>query len=210
MKEWNVERISINPQTMWEPTLQKIGRHHTINDVKNSIALARKIGFKVINMDLIIGLPGENPNTISYTLKQLEEIMPENLTLHALALKRSSVYKEKGVEFSLPTEPQKMFQLAEDWCRSKGYQSYYLYRQKQIVSNLENVGYCLPGHPSLYNIQMIEERQTIWGLGVGAGSKIVNHDLTLLNKYNPKDLLVYNERIGEIIREKVDKIKGLS
>jgi len=211
LKNFAVDRISINPQTMWEPTLQKIGRAHSVQDVIDKMQLARKVGFKVINMDLIIGLPDEDTDTLKHTLKEIEVLKPENLTLHALAIKRTAKLRENIEQFTSPSEVEKMYAFAEEWSKQRGYKPYYLYRQKQIVANLENVGYSFSVFPCIYNIQMIEERQTIWGLGVGAGSKIVNpHDWTLVNSYNPKDLLLYNQRLDEIIKAKVDKIKGLS
>ncbi|MFZ5943330.1 MAG: coproporphyrinogen dehydrogenase HemZ [Bacillota bacterium] len=210
MREFLVDRVSINPQTMWQPTLDKIGREHSVADVVEKVCIARNMGFKVINMDLIIGLPGENYAIMEHTLRAIENVMPENLTIHSLALKRASKLKEESADCALPSDAGEMFSLTEKWCREKGYLPYYLYRQKQIIGNMENVGYCQPGTPCLYNIQMMEERQTIWGLGLGAGSKIVNSDLTLENIYNPKDLIHYNENFSGFLKTKVDKILGLS
>lgn len=210
LKKMGIERISINPQTMWEATLKKIGRSHTVQDILNKMTLARKVGFKIINMDLIIGLPGENLEIFRYTLKKIKQLKPENITFHTLAFKRSAKLNQNKDHFSFSPQVEEMFKLAEKFAKQEGYQPYYLYRQKQILANLENIGYSLPEQACLYNIQMMEERQTIWGLGVGAGSKIINpQDWTLENSYNPKDLLIYNQRIKEIIRTKVDKIKGL-
>ena len=210
LKDFEVERISINPQTMWEPTLKKIGRNHSAGDIFTTMELARKIGFKVINMDLIVGLPGENLEIFKHTLDNIEVLKPENLTLHSLALKRTAKLRENTENLTPGCEVEKMFTYFEKWALERNYRPYYLYRQKLILGNLENVGYCLPGLPCLYNIQMIEERQTILGLGVGAGSKIINReDGIFRNSYNPKDLILYNERLEEIIEAKVDKIKGL-
>ncbi|MDK2823140.1 MAG: oxygen-independent coproporphyrinogen oxidase [Clostridia bacterium] len=210
LKNFLVNRISINPQTMWESTLEKIGRKHSTQDIFDKIHLARKTGFDIINMDLIIGLPGENLENLQYTFKKVDVVKPENLTLHTLAFKRTAKLQQNSQAVKSLTPVEEMFAFAEKWCFEKGYQPYYLYRQKQILANLENVGYSMGDKPCIYNIQMIEERQTIWGLGVGSGSKIVNPaDWTLVNKYNPKDLVVYNQRINEIVQAKVDKILGL-
>ena len=207
---YNVNRISINPQTMWAKTLQKIGRNHSPQDILEKFNMARNIGFKNINMDLIIGLPDEGLQNIKYTLGKIGYLKPENLTLHALAIKRTAKLKGQTEPYGLDNQLDKMFAFTEDWCKDNGYLPYYLYRQKQILGNQENIGYSLGEQPCIYNIQMIEERQTIWGLGVGAGSKIVDtRDWTLINTYNPKDLIIYCQRIDEIIKTKVDKILGL-
>lgn len=209
LKYGAVDRISINPQTMWAPTLINIGRAHTTEDVINKVEMARKIGFKVINMDLILGLPGENIEHFAYTLEEIKNLRPENVTFHALSIKRGAQLQDK--DLTQDEIVTKMNDLKEIWCKNEGYIPYYLYRQKQITANLENIGYSLPGLPSIYNIQMMEERQTIWGLGVGACTKVVNPlDWTLESIYNPKDILLYNQRIAEIIQAKVDKISGLS
>ena len=209
LKEFAVDRVSINPQTMWADTLIRISRLHTPEDIIAKFELARKTGF-AINMDLIIGLPGEGLEEIRYSLDKIEMLKPENLTIHALAIKRTAKLKEEKTVSFLANPVSQMFNYAETWCIRKNYKPYYLYRQKQIVGNQENIGYYLEDKPCLYNIQMMEERQTIWGLGVGAGSKVVNpDDWTLENTYNPKDLLLYSQRIEEIIKTKVDKIKSL-
>lgn len=209
LKEGLVDRISINPQTMWAPTLINIGRSHTTEDVINKVAMARKIGFKVINMDLILGLPGENVEHFAHSLKEIKDLRPENITFHALSIKRGAQLKDK--DLTQDKIVAEMNELKEKWCKDEGYIPYYLYRQKQITANLENIGYSLPGFPSIYNIQMMEERQTIWGLGVGGCTKVVNPmDWTLESIYNPKDILLYNQRIEEIVKTKVDKISSLS
>ncbi|MGI6225127.1 MAG: coproporphyrinogen dehydrogenase HemZ [Peptococcales bacterium] len=209
LKDYHVNRISINPQTMWEKTLEKVGRKHTPQDIIDKFNMTRGLGFANINMDLIVGLPGEGLLEFKYTLKEISKLKPENLTVHALAIKRTAQLKEQQEDLK-ENQAQDMFFYLEKWCEENFYLPYYLYRQKHILGNLENVGYSLGEKPCIYNIQMIEERQTIWGLGVGSGSKIVNPlDWTLLNKYNPKDLGLYNQRIKEIIQAKVDKIQTL-
>lgn len=209
LKAGAVDRISINPQTMWAPTLQKIGRAHTTEDVITKVEMARKIGFQVINMDLIIGLPEENIEHFTHSLQEIKNLKPENITFHALSIKRGAQLKDEDLVQGKIVA--KMNELKEIWCRDEGYIPYYLYRQKQITGNLENIGYSYPGLSSLYNIQMMEERQTIWGLGVGGCTKVVNNkDWTLKSIYNPKDILLYNQRIAEIVQTKIDKISGLS
>jgi oxygen-independent coproporphyrinogen-3 oxidase len=206
LKRYDVNRISINPQSMCQETLKRIGRMHTPEDIIEKFMLARKIGFD-INMDLIIGLPGEVLEDVKYSLEEIGKLEPENLTIHALAIKRTAKLRENKAVSVLDNQVSAMFTYAQEWCELNNYKPYYLYRQKQILGNQENVGYYRGEKPCIYNIQMMEERQTIWGLGVGAGSKIVNpEDWTLVNTYNPKDLILYSQRIEEIIKTKVDKI----
>ncbi|MCR4442051.1 MAG: coproporphyrinogen dehydrogenase HemZ [Peptococcaceae bacterium] len=211
LKSHKVERISINPQTMHEPTLLSIGRQHTTGAVEESVRLARKAGIPAINMDLIIGLPGENREVLAGTLKRVLAWKPENITLHALAIKRAALYRQERLELRLPghDEGRAMMEEAREMLEGAGYQPYYLYRQKEILAHGENVGYTLEGYPCLYNIQMMEERQTVLGFGVGAGSKIVNvRNWSVDNFYNPKDLLVYMARLEDLIKRKVDRLEA--
>ena len=208
----SVGRISINPQTMWEPTLKLIGRQHTIGDILEKYEMARQIGFEAINMDLIIGLPQERLEQFQYTLDMIGHLQPENLTVHTLAVKRASrlTIEQQDVQ-SDASAVEAMHQYLTYWLKGQPYMPYYLYRQKQMVAQLENVGYTLNGHESLYNIQMMEERQHILGLGVGAASKYIHpQDWTLETVNNPKDLLLYNERIDEIIEKKRARLTALA
>jgi len=209
LKNYGVNRISINPQTLHDCTLAAIGRAHQAADIYHIYRQAREIGFPVINMDLIVGLPGENRELLAETLERVIQLGPENITLHDLALKRAAYFKQVGVKLPSSHEGAAMTALAQQKLIAAGYQAYYLYRQKEILGHGENVGFCLPGTASLYNILMMEELQTILGLGVGAGSKIVDPaDLSVDNFYNPKDLLVYQERLEGIIVRKVDKLRS--
>jgi oxygen-independent coproporphyrinogen III oxidase len=209
LKKGGVNRISINPQSMQAETLKTIGRAHTPQDVIDKVTMARRLGFKNINMDIIIGLPGETVDDVMKTMDALTIIQPENLTVHTMAIKRASKLNETREDFELPIdyEVTKMLALSESGSKKMGMHPYYLYRQKQILGQLENVGYAKVGHDCLYNIQMMEERQTILGLGVGSGSKFVNsRDWTLESMYNPKDPQNYLERIEELIKRKKDKL----
>lgn len=209
LKKHGTVRLSINPQTMCESTLRAVGRSHTIKEIVESYLLAREIGLPVINMDLIIGLPGENRHLLGGTLQAVLDLRPENITLHALALKRAAHYRQERVELPSFTEGQAMLDLAQETLARAGYIPYYLYRQKEILAHGENVGYTTEGYACLYNIEMMEERLTIAGFGVGAGSKIVKTaDWSVDNYYNPRDLLVYLNRLGEIKRKKVDKLRA--
>ncbi len=209
LKESGVTRLSINPQTMNRETLLKIGRLHTPEDIVTSYALAREVGFDNINMDLIIGLPGETRREVEATLRQLENLAPENITVHTMAVKRASTINEHREDYMLPddVEVAAMLQLAGDFAAAWGMDPYYLYRQKYMVGPLENKGYARPHFECIYNIQVIEERQTILGLGAGAASKFVNpQDWTLTSFYNPKDPLNYCQRVSELVERKMSKL----
>lgn len=208
LKRHGVTRLSVNPQTMNDKTLQRVDRKHTAEDILTVYKAARAMGFAVINMDLIIGLPGENREILSATLEKIIHLRPENITLHALALKRASSYRQEPVALPGPQKGRELMELAQTTLERAGYLPYYLYRQKEILAHGENVGYTLFWHPCIYNIQMIEERQVILGFGVGAGSKFpdpVNE--TVENIYNPRDLPLYLARLAKIIRQKVDKLE---
>lgn len=209
LKSHGVTRLSINPQTMNDGTLQIIGRRHSAEQIIEAYREARECGIPFINMDLIIGLPGEDAALLGKTLKTVLALRPDNITLHALAIKRAAYYRQAGVELPSQKEGEAMSALARQELETHGYIPYYLYRQKEILAHGENVGYTLPGAECNYNIQMIEERQTVLGFGVGAGSKIIRtSDWAVDNFYNPKDLLLYLARLDEIVQRKVDKVRA--
>lgn len=208
-KQYGVTRVSINPQSMNPGTLRAIGRSHEPEEVAVAVQMARSAGFDFINMDLIAGLPGERPEDFGCTLAAVAGFRPENLTVHTMAVKRASSIRENRERYRLPddAEVQAMLDMAEKATAAMDMHPYYLYRQKQMVSLLENVGYAMEGYDCIYNVQIIEERQTILALGAGAGSKFVcPADWTLESLYNPKDPLNYIERIDELIARKVDKL----
>lgn len=209
LHDYGVGRISINPQTFSQMTLQAIGRRHTVHQIFDVYAMARQVGFDSINMDLITGLPGETVEDFAYSLAQIEQLQPENLTVHTLAVKRTAALQLDALSDSQGQVVRRMSQMLRQWLAGQRYVPYYLYRQKHMVGDQENVGYCLPGKESLYNIQMMEERQTILGLGVGAASKYVNvEDWTLQQTNNPKDLYYYDQRIAALIAQKVARIRA--
>jgi oxygen-independent coproporphyrinogen-3 oxidase len=160
-------------------------------------------------MDLITGLPGETIADFAHSLAQIAQLQPENLTVHTLAIKRTAALQLEDMAQQGEMVEQ-MQELLQQWLNTQRYVPYYLYRQKHMLGDQENTGYCLPGKESLYNIQMMEERQTILGLGVGSTSKYVNAaDWTLIQRNNPKDLYYYNQRIKEIIEKKCAAISAL-
>ncbi|TWG29575.1 oxygen-independent coproporphyrinogen-3 oxidase [Geobacillus sp. C56-T2] len=212
LKKWRIDRISINPQSYIQETLKAIGRHHTVEETINKFHLARQMGMNNINMDLIIGLPGEGLAEFTHTLAETERLMPESLTVHTLSFKRASEMTKNKQKYKVAgrEEIQAMMKAAEEWTRQHGYVPYYLYRQKNILGNLENVGYALPGNESIYNIMIMEEQQSIIGLGCGASSKFVDPKTRKITRQaNPKEPKVYNEHFMEYTEEKLTIMAAL-
>ncbi|MEH7333657.1 coproporphyrinogen III oxidase [Neobacillus drentensis] len=206
LKKWKIDRISINPQSYTQETLKAIGRHHTVTETIEKYHLARQMGMNNINMDLIIGLPGEGIPEFTHSLNETEKLMPESLTVHTLSFKRASEMTKNKEKYKVADrgEVEKMMELAENWTSSHGYVPYYLYRQKNILGNLENVGYSLPSQESIYNIMIMEEVQTIIGLGCGAASKFVDPLTGKITHFaNPKDPKSYNDGFEAYTEEKI-------
>ncbi len=201
MKDCNVDRISINPQSMNEETLKKIGRSHSPEEIVKCFEDARKIGFKTVNADLIAGLPDETEDEFFNTLSRVLELEPENITVHTLALKRGSVLFEKGYRPDNGENVRKMVEGAYVRLSERGYEPYYLYRQKYMTGNFENIGYTLKGHTGVYNIDIMEETADIIALGCGAVSKAVKGD-RIERAFNFKSIYEYNSRIEECIERK--------
>lgn len=198
LRDQGVNRLSINPQTMHDRTLQRIGRSHTVEDILRVYRLAREIPGWIINMDLILGLPGENIKDVHQTLERIARLNPDNLTVHALAIKRGSKEHELGLIENLGRELETMQDIVLSSARSLGLRPYYLYRQKHIAGNLENIGFARPGAECRYNIGIMEEQQSIIGIGAGASSKVVNpSDYSLVNFQHPSNWQVYLKRWRE-------------
>lgn len=208
MKECAVSRISINPQTMNDKTLKLIGRTHSSEDIKEKFKMAREIGFDDINMDIIIGLPGETYDELLHTKNEIIKLKPDSVTVHGLALKRGSrMYEEfilkKGINLVSQEEIIKMYEESKNLAEDLGISPYYMYRQKNMVGNMENLGYAREGKECIYNIQMIEERQTTIALGAAAVSKVIFLEEDRLERFpNLKDLHEYISRTDEMIEGK--------
>ena len=240
LKAHNIGRISINPQTMQQKTLHEIGRWHTVEDIKRVYAMARELGFDNINMDLIAGLPGETAEDMQDTLEQIKELAPDSLTVHALAMKRASrltrEQKENSVKHKesiakqepgdVPAESTSddtekiaanlscMIDMAADYAKEMDLVPYYLYRQKNIAGNFENVGYAKVDKAGIYNILIMEEKQSIIAVGAGASTKIVvpedkaeidpktGNKKRIVRVENVKDVEQYINRIDEMIERK--------
>lgn len=224
IKSHNVTRISINPQTMQQKTLDVIGRRHTVDEVKKTFSLAREMGFGNINMDLIAGLPGETASDMEDTLRQIEKLHPDSLTVHSLAVKRAArmgnketeeyrkVKSERGRESAGRIE--EMIRAAGESARRMQLLPYYLYRQKDIAGNFENVGYAKVDKAGIYNILIMEEKQSIIAAGAGASTKILLKNpqvmpgsqkkkiTSLYRQENVKAIDAYIDRVDEMIERK--------
>ncbi|MDR0947742.1 MAG: coproporphyrinogen dehydrogenase HemZ, partial [Ruminococcus sp.] len=202
LKKHGVRRISVNPQTTNDTVLKNIGRRHTAEDFFSAVKLSRENGFDNINADIIAGLPGDNFESFVKSIDDLLKFDPESITLHTLTYKRSSdLFKgDKGSETFSAAE---QVDYAERKLPQMGLNPYYLYRQKNTVGNLENVGYAKPEFESLYNIYIMEENQNILACGAGASTKLVNPKTGLINRiFNFKYPYEYIARFDEVISRK--------
>lgn len=205
LKEQGVTRISINPQTMNQKTLDVIGRKHTVKQIIDAFSMAREAGHDNINMDLIVGLPGEDENDLLTTLKEIDKLKPDSLTIHSLAIKRAARLNENMEKYldMLPTGTKEMLRLCNEYGKEAQYEPYYLYRQKNMADNQENIGYAKEGKEGIYNILIMEERHTIIALGAGASSKFVSRDAkTVERSENVKSVKDYIERVDEMMERK--------
>lgn len=200
-----VNRISINPQSMSEKTLAAIGRSHSPADIRKAFEQAGEVGFEVINSDVIAGLPGENLEDFKRTLQSLVHLGANNITVHTLSVKRGSKLKEEDPEYyRRNTETVKeMLRFSEEYLEEQGFIPYYIYRQKHQMGSFENVGYCKPGAHSVYNIRIMEEKQTIIGMGAGAiGKRYFPEEDRLERIPNVGNYMIYKERFEEMLLRK--------
>lgn len=203
----NVRRISINPQTMNDSTLKCIGRAHNTGQIIDSFKLARSIGFSNINMDIILGLPGETMEELIHTLEEIKKLDPESVTVHTMAIKRASLYNEDFIGKAMPNDEivSNMMDYTKTFLRDMGLHPYYLYRQKHMLQNLENIGFSKKGFECLYNMQIIEEKQTNVAFGADAVTKIViSSENRIERQHNIKDVKLYIENIEAMIANKLD------
>ena len=204
LKEHGVSRISINPQTMKDETLKLIGRRHTVDEVIKAFHMARELGFDNINMDIILGLPGEMEEDVEYTASEIKKLVPDSLTVHSLAIKRASRLQSWILENGIKTlnNTDKTMEIAAKAAEDMNLKPYYLYRQKNMSGNFENVGYATEGKEGIYNILIMEEKQTIVALGAGSITKVVLQDGRIERCDNVKDVGLYIEKIDEMIERK--------
>ncbi|WP_034452355.1 coproporphyrinogen dehydrogenase HemZ [Butyrivibrio sp. AE2032] len=214
MKEMGVTRISVNPQTMSDATLRVIGRQHTVAQLIDSFNMAREEDFDNINMDIILGLPGEDASDVQHTIDEIKKLGPDDLTVHSLAIKRGSRLFEAIRERELRGEMKttmlesmnntgEMMEIARKGALDLGLEPYYLYRQKNISGNFENTGYARPGKAGIYNILINEEVQSIVALGAGTVTKRVYGEGGRIERCdNVKDVKLYMDNIEEMIDRK--------
>lgn len=216
LQRYKVERISVNPQTMRQKTLDLIGRKHTVLDTVHAFEMAREMGFSNINMDLIIGLPGETEMDFKDTLCQIKRLNPDSVTVHSLVIKRASrlrgvleeIENSKKEELEKEERMERMLALSRQFAKEEGYFPYYMYRQKNSAghfgsSGQENIGYARTGKECLYNILIMEEMQTIVAVGAGASTKIYYPEKKIVSRVeNVKSIMDYIGRIDEMIDRK--------
>lgn len=210
IRDYNCSRISINPQSMNDETLKRIGRNHTSRDVIEKFNMARELGFDNINMDIIIGLPGEGEKEILNTMDALEKLSPDSITIHTMSIKRASILNE--MDFNVKSNTASlMYNIASSRVRAMGMYPYYMYKQKNMVAPLENVGYCRSDKESIYNIQMIAENIPIISFGADAITKIIFDEENRIERVaNVKDVREYINRIDEMIENKIEAISMLT
>ena len=202
LKAHGVTRICINPQSFNDKTLKQIGRGHTTKDIISAYALALGYDF-VINMDLIAGLPGEKFAHFKKTIDSTLELAPQNITIHTLALKNGAMLKTQNETNHFDADIEKMVDYSYKKMCENGYVPYYMYRQKSMINNLENIGYAQPNTICLFNIDTMEESCSVLACGAGAISKrIYNLENRIERAANVKNIDDYINRIDEMIERK--------
>ena len=205
LRKKGISRISINPQSMKDETLRLIGRDHTAQDIRDGYSLADNYGFDIINADLIAGLQDETLDDFKASLDEIIELGANNITVHTLSVKRGSRLRDNDPEYYRRNAEMvaDMLRYARLRLKEQGFYPYYIYRQKHQIGALENVGYCKPGKHSIYNIRIMEEKQTIVGLGCGAIGKVYYPDEDRLERIpNVSNYEVYSERFDEMLERK--------
>ncbi len=204
MEAVGVNRISVNPQTFHDKTLRLIGRQHTVADFYAAYERVRQSSIPIVNMDLIVGLPQETEADIAYSLEQAKILAPENLTVHTLTLKRAAPLFAAPQQAGLTAyAAAQMVQQAKNLAQDMGLEPYYLYRQHYMLGHLANIGYAKPGTESIYNIQMMEERHPVIGVGPASASKVPLGDGHHLRKLNmPKNVAVYAANLAELAKKR--------
>lgn len=205
LKQWGVDRICLNPQSMNDDTLSAIGRYHTAGDIERVYEMIRSIGFKTVNMDLIVGLNREPAEKCLSSIRRVINLRPENLTVHSLAIKKGSRIKEAQGHHFKQLYDEDFYHRVDEELTSAGYHPYYLYRQKYTQGNGENTGYSLSGHDGIYNMLMMAEKQTIIGIGAGSSGKIYYPDEDRFEKvFTIKDVRTYNARGKNVADKKIE------
>jgi oxygen-independent coproporphyrinogen-3 oxidase len=201
MKDLGVHRICINPQTLSNKTLRTLGRNHTVEEFYQAHDLAEQIGFTTINMDIIAGLPDEVEEEFIHSLEGITALSPENITLHTLSRKRRAAMSDQ-IDTSLSESANQtvddMLTFGHQFLQKNGYESYYLYRQKDTVGGQENTGYSKPGHACLYNVAMMSDQRPVFGFGAGSVSKNYDTHKGLTRSPNVREAIEYIRRVQEM------------
>ncbi len=206
IRDYGVGRISINPQSMKDRTLELIGRHHTAKDIERAFSDAINVGFDSINCDLIAGLPEEDLMDMKSSINRVMELGADSITVHNLAVKRASKLNEKDPDYHYRQAKvtSEMIKMADEMLKGNGYNPYYLYRQKHMAGSGENTGYCLPGKEGVYNIRIMDEHQTIIAMGAGGITKYYHPKENRLERVpNVTNYEQYIDRIDEMIERKI-------
>jgi oxygen-independent coproporphyrinogen-3 oxidase len=197
LKSRGVDRVSVNPQTMSDAVLAAIGRHHTVGQVYDAVAMVKDAGGLALNMDLIAGLPGDTPETFEATVEAVLSLKPENITVHTLALKKGSRFLTEGADLPDGAAVGEMLACAREKLTAGGYAPYYIYRQKFMSGSFENVGWTTPGHENIYNICIMEELCSILAMGAGGSTKLIAPGGVVKRLMAPKYPREYMERIDD-------------
>ncbi len=212
-KQSGVSRISVNPQTMNDKTLKLIGRRHSAKQIEKAFDEARRAGFNNINMDIIAGLPGEDEKDFEYTLDKISEMAPDAVTVHTLSVKRAADLKrDEKVSLLKHDVTGKMLLMAHESIEKMGMQPFYMYRQKNMLGNHENVSYCKPGLESPYNIHIMEEDQSIFAFGAGGVTKlcqVLEGERKITRSFNVKGVEDYMRRYEEMAERKISLLNEL-
>lgn len=198
------DRVSVNPQTLHQSVLDGIGRRHTVGQFFEAYRIAKNIGFKAVNVDLIAGLPNDDFNGFCDTLEQIIALDPENITVHALSIKRAADLMQESELRLSAAETSKMIAHSNAALYAAGYSPYYLYRQKNQLGNQENVGWQRGDNVGVYNVNMMEEIQTVLAVGAGGSTKIVADEQRITRLYNPKYPLEYLKRFDDTVIARKD------
>lgn len=206
LKEYYVDRISINPQSFNEKTLKRVNRYHSQEKLDEVYDISKKLGF-CINMDYIMGLPYENTSDMLHTINKFSEYNPENITIHFLAMKSSSfLTKQKYEQNYENVDFKKIYNAIYKYAKDNKYLPYYMYRQKASFREAENIGFCKKGYQSRYNIDIIEENKNILSIGAGSYTKLIKNGK--INRItSPKDPIMYVLEYEKRIKEKKEEIE---
>ena len=208
LRQYGVTRISVNPQSFQDHVLRAAGRPHTAQDAVDKFLLARSLGFDNINMDFIAGLPEDTVQGFRESIDRAVSLEPESITVHCLALKKAADFYQN------PAMPDaqavsEMVSYAQETLHAAGYRPYYLYRQKNMAANLENIGYAKPGKESVYNVMMMDDSQTVLGIGAGASTKILGGKRGIERLTECKYPNDYIARFDELMETKAAQMRAL-